>query len=348
MVHSLIKITCFFIFIYSTLLSAQADDMIENISLNGKWAIIFDQDNRGGLEKWHLKQEYEKQKEVSDIQVPSHWETIKKDYEGVVFYKKSFRVPESWNEGVFSLHFEAVNYKTEVWVNDQAVGTHEGGFTPFSFQVDEVLKPGEINHIIMRVVGPILMTDQRIDEMGRMEVPQWRGAITGGIWQDVWIQRRGNITIHDVFLQPDIDKSQTGIDLELYNHQSVQQKTTLSIEVNDAAGNMVGVFEKNMELDPGKNSLKTAIDIPNQKLWSPKSPHLYSIDISLTNGKETTDNWTHRFGMRKFTIKNNQFYLNNEPLYLKATFFEGLYPVGLAYPDSKEMAIREIQLAKEL
>jgi hypothetical protein len=81
--------------------------------------------------------------------------------------------------------------KPEVWVNDQAVGTHEGGFTPFSFQVDEILKPGEINHIIMRVVGPILMTDQRIDEMGRMEVPQWRGAITGGIWQDVWIQRRG-------------------------------------------------------------------------------------------------------------------------------------------------------------
>ena len=78
MVHSLIKITCFFIFIYSTLLSAQADDMIENISLNGKWAIIFDQDNRGGVEKWHLKRVFEKQKEVSDIQVPSHWETIKK------------------------------------------------------------------------------------------------------------------------------------------------------------------------------------------------------------------------------------------------------------------------------
>ena len=347
MIRSFIKITFFLIFTHSGLLSAQADDMIDNISLNGKWAIIFDQDNRGGVEKWHLNRVFEKQKEVSNIQVPSHWETIKKDYEGVVFYKKSFQVPESWNEGVFSLYFEAVNYKTEVWVNDQAVGTHEGGFTPFSFQVDEVLKPGEINHIIMRVVGPILMTDQRIDEMGRMEVPQWRGAITGGIWQDVWIQRRGNATIYDVFVQPDIDKSQTVIDLELYNHQAIQQKTTLSIKLNDADGNAVGVFEKKMQLDPGKNSLKTSIDIPNQKLWSPKNPQLYSIGISLANGKETTDNWTHRFGMRKFTIKNNQFYLNNEPLYLKATFFEGLYPVGLAYPDSKEMAIREIQLAKD-
>ena len=62
MLQSFIKITCYFIFIHLTLLYTQADDMIDNISLNGKWAIIFDQDNRGGLEKWHLKQEFEKQK----------------------------------------------------------------------------------------------------------------------------------------------------------------------------------------------------------------------------------------------------------------------------------------------
>jgi hypothetical protein len=60
------------------------------------------------------------------------------------------------------------------------------------------------------------------------------------------------LPIHDVFLQPDIDKSQTSIDIELYNHQSAQQKTTLSIRVNDADGNTVGVFEKNMLLDSRK------------------------------------------------------------------------------------------------
>ena len=58
--------------------------MTDNISLNGKWAIIFDQDNRGGVEKWHLNRVFEKHKEVSDIQIPSHWETINKDFEGVV------------------------------------------------------------------------------------------------------------------------------------------------------------------------------------------------------------------------------------------------------------------------
>ena len=106
MVRSFMNITYYLIFIYSSLLSAQAYETIDNISIIGKWAILFDQENIGGVEKWHLKRVFETQKGVSDIQVPSHWETIKKDYEGVVFYKKSFRVPESWNEGVFSLHFE--------------------------------------------------------------------------------------------------------------------------------------------------------------------------------------------------------------------------------------------------
>ena len=347
MLQSLIKITCYFIFIHLTLLSAQADDMIDSISLNGKWAIIFDQDNQGGFEKWHLKHLFENQKEVADIQVPSHWESMKKDYEGVVFYKKSFWVPKSWNVGVFSLHFEAVNYKTEVWVNDQAVGIHEGGFTPFSFQINQVLKAGELNSLIIRVVGPILMTDQRIDEMGRMEVPQWRGAITGGIWQDVWIQRRGNTTIQDVFIQPNIDKSSITLDLKLFNHKYEKQTNNVSIIVNDKDGNSIISTSLEYDLSPGNNNLETNLKIPKQVFWSPTNPYLYSIDIIIQSKNNISDKWSHKFGMRKFTIENNQFYLNNKPFYLKATFFEGLYPVGLAYPDSKEMVKKEIQLAKD-
>ena len=69
--------------------------------------------------------------------------------------------------------------------------------------------------------------------------------------------------------------------------------------------------------------------------------------MSVTFGGTVSDRWETRFGMREFTIRDKKFYLNGKPLYLKATFFEGLYPVKLAYPDSREMAIREIQLAKD-
>ena len=333
--------------LFSNILVAQNNSTMDKISLHGKWSIIFDKDNIGNSKKWHVEYEFNKQQNQREIQVPSHWETLVKDYEGVVFYKKSFKVPQAWDTGIVHLHFEAVNYKTEVWINGQAVGTHEGGFTPFSFRIDDVLKPDEENHLILRVVGPILLSDQRIDEMGRMEVPQWRGAITGGIWQDTWIERSGTATIKDVFIQPNIDKSLADLNTELYNHDSKQQKGIIEINIRDDEGKSVGKLEKSIVLEPGKNIFDVTVDIPNQKLWSPISPHLYSLDITLKTKSKISDHWSHRFGMRKFTIENNTFYLNNAPFFLKATFFEGLYPVGLAYPDNKEMAIREIQLAKD-
>ena len=221
--QTLFKVILVSFFSISFQLSSQKINQTEKQSLNGEWAIIFDEKNVGATEKWFLKNIFDNQENKTRIQIPNHWETLKKDYEGVAFYKKMFQVPKSWEKGIITLHFEAVNYKTEVWVNDQAVGIHEGGFTPFSFQINQVLKAGELNSLIIRVVGPILMTDQRIDEMGRMEVPQWRGAITGGIWQDVWIQRRGNTTIQDVFIQPNIDKSSITLDLKLFNHKYEKQ-----------------------------------------------------------------------------------------------------------------------------
>ena len=256
-------------------LSSQKINQIEKQSLNGEWAIIFDEKNVGATEKWFLKNVFDNQENKTRIQIPNHWETLKKDYEGVVFYKKMFQVPKSWEKGIITLHFEAVNYKTEVWLNDQAVGIHEGGFTPFSFQVNQVLKAGELNSLIIRVVGPILMTDQRIDEMGRMEVPQWRGAITGGIWQDVWIQRRGNTTIQDVFIQPNIDKSSITLDLKLFNHKYEKQSNNISINVNDKGGNSIISTSLEYDLSPGNNNLKTNLKIPNQVFWSPTNPYLF-------------------------------------------------------------------------
>lgn len=337
----------YFLIFNFVLTAIHAQNTDRHLSLNGTWEIVFDSKNVGKIEQLHLEQYFDQNSNKQEIDVPSSWETIKEDYEGVAFYKKSFAVPKEWDTGIVSLHFEAVNYKAEVWLNDQAVGVHEGGFTPFSFEVDEVIKPGEENHLTLRIVGPILMTDQVIDEMGRMELPQWRGAITGGIWQDVWLEHSGTAVISDVFIQPDIDKSAVSLDLALYNHKATAQKVVLAISVQDNTGKQVGIVTKNIILEPGDNPLVTAIEIPNQNVWSPDNPYLYSLDVSLSNGETLSDKWSYRFGMRKFTIENKQFYLNNEPLYLKATFFEGLYPVGLAYPDSKEMAIREIQLAKD-
>ena len=89
------------------------------------------------------------------------------------------------------------------------------------------------------------------------------------------------------------------------------------------------------------------VQIPDAQYWSPNDPFLYQATVSLKNQQKISDDWQHRFGLRALTIKDQDFYLNEKRIYIKATFFEGLYPNGIAHPDSEEMARKEIRLAKE-
>jgi len=283
-----------------------------------------------------------------DIAVPSCWEEIEKDYEGVAFYRRTFKIPANWEGKVIRLHFDAVNFLSEVWINDQAVGFHEGGFTPFEFRIEKLIKPGEENTLILRVAGPILLQDKHIDGVGPMETPQWRGAIAGGIWQPVRLIATDDIYVKDVFIEPKIsDNTATfGLELEHTGEKNTPAQLEVAIRSEREPDKFAARMNKTLNMKPGQNMQSWTLKIPDVEYWSPDNPHLYRADVSVVYGGTVSDRWNGRFGMREFTIHDKQFYLNGKAMYLKATFFEGVYPVKLAYPDSREMAIREIQLAK--
>ena len=281
--------------------------------------------------------------------MPSCWEEIEQDYEGVAFYGRRFSVPESWQSKTVRLHFDAVNFVAEVWLNDQAVGFHEGGFTPFEFRVDKMIRPGRENTIILRVVGPILLQDKQVDGMGPMETPQWRGAIAGGIWQPVRLIATDDIYVKDVFIEPKLSDSTATFHLDLAHAGEKTTPAQVEIAVRSVSqpDQVAATSSKTLDLKPGSNRQSWTLNIPDTASWSPDDPHLYRAEVGVAYGGTVSDRWNARFGMREFTIRDKQFHLNGRPMYLKATFFEGLYPVKLAYPDSREMAIREIQLAKD-
>jgi len=280
------------------------------------------------------------------IQVPSCWEEYQKDYEGVAFYLKSFKVPANWEGKVTHMEFDAVNYLSEVWLNDEPVGFHEGGFTPFSFRVDELINPGEENVVTLRVVGPIILTDKRIDGIGRQEVPMWRGGIAGGIWQSVRLKASGSTRIEDVFIEPKIETNTALYNLEIENTNLESISAEINLNIFSKEGKVVSKKTENTELLQGTNSLQLTMKIPDAEYWSMDNPYLYKAEIEIKTRGVASDNWETSFGMREFTLKGDRFVLNGKPMYLKAVFFEGLYPSKIAYPDSREMAIKEIELAK--
>ncbi len=322
---------------------------MSNMSLNGEWEIIFDDDNSGRQDGWMRSDNFQKHPHKTTIQVPSAWETVKMDYEGVAFYRKKFNVPADWFDKIVRVHFGAVNYLSEIWLNDEVVGYHEGGFTPFEFRIDEMLKVDEVNILILRVVGPIILSDKEVDGIRKMEVPQWRGGITGGIWQDVELVATGNTYVDDVYIKPNIHENTTSIMVEL-NHTAIRGiESTISIKTFkvEYPSKIIASIKKNWALRPGRNVQTWKLKIPNAYYWSPDHPHLYSVKIEVSNEGIITDTWEGRFGMRELTIKDKDFYLNGKRIHLKASFFEGLYPNGIAYPDNEAMVRKEIALAKQ-
>lgn len=321
----------------------------ESQALSGTWQIAFDRGNTGREASWHKHEVFSKLENLHPIQVPSCWEEIEKDYEGVAFYGTRFTTPADWNGKAVRLHFDAVNFRAEVWLNDVAVGVHEGGFTPFEFQVDDLLRFDQENSLILRVAGPILLRDKQIDGVGPMETTQWRGAITGGIWQPVRLLASGDAYVNDVFIEPKLaDSSATfHLTLDQTGRETVPSEVEITIRPTNQPDTTVARFTDSFLMKPGRHWQTCNLQIPDAISWSPDHPHLYSAVVSVKLDGKISDSWTARFGMREFTIRDKQFFLNGKPLYLKATFFEGLYPVKLAYPDSREMAVREIQLAKD-
>jgi beta-galactosidase len=318
-------------------------------SLDGTWDIIFDHDNAGHDARWHLNSAFSQCNAIQHIDVPSCWELTEKDYEGVAYYRRRLTIPAEWKDKVIRLHFAAVNFRAEVWVNDTAVGVHEGGFTPFAFRIDDLLKFDDQNTLILRVMGPILMQDKRIDGIGKMETPQWRGAIVGGIWQPVRLIATSESFVQDVFIEPKLANSTATFHLELEHtgETTIPTRVEVAIHPESEPDTVVAQTSRTVNLTPGPKTLSWPLTIPTAQHWSPDDPQLYRVHINVMHGDTLSDHWTTRFGMREFTIRNRQFYLNGKPLYLKATFFEGLYPTKLAYPDSRAMAVREIQLAKD-
>jgi beta-galactosidase len=332
-----------FLFCFNSMVNAQSNKM----SLNGTWDIIFDHKNEGIDQKWYLGKNFEKHESVKKIKVPSCWEETEKNYEGVAIYRTKFTIPENWKGKIIELNFDAVNYKSEFWLNDQVVGFHEGGYTPFNFRVDKLIKLGEENVLTVRVISPIILTDKNIDGLGRQEVPMWRGAITGGIWQGVSVIAKGTTGLKDVFIEPKIESNTAVFNVEIENTKTKVDKTELTVRVLSNSGKEIASRIEVFDVLPGKNKIQWNMNIPNAEYWSMENPYLYKAEVVSKTENTVSDQWSTKFGMREFTVKDDTFYLNGKPIYLKAAFFEGLYPVSLAYPDSREMAIKEIQLAKD-
>lgn len=263
--------------------------------------------------------------------------TVKADQS--LWYERKFQIPEDWKGKNVLLNFGAVDWKAEVFVNGNKIGEHTGGYTPFSFNITKNLKDGE-NSLAVRVWDS---TGNGLPRGKQIENP--RGIFytsVSGIWQTVWLEPVSASHISGLKITPDLDSSSFDIKVD-----SDDKSATATIKVLDN-GKVVA------QTTAAAN--KTAnIPVKNPKLWWPKSPFLYDLEITLSNkGGERVDSVKSYAAMRKFSIAKHgrfggvDFTLNNKKFFTFGPLDQGWWPDGLYTAPTDEALKFDIQRTKDL
>ncbi len=249
-----------------------------------------------------------------------------------LWYRRSFTIPAAWNGQRVLLHFGAVDWKTEVWVNGTHVGAHQGGYDPFTFDITNALKKNSRQQITVSVWDP---SDEGFQPVGKQSLhPQsiWYTA-SSGIWQTVWLEPVPEVAIRSLKITPDVDRKMVSL--------TVDAKENLP-----AYTVKVRVYDQGKEVATAKGKLNRNIDIPvkDAKLWSPEHPFLYDLTVELYHADTLADQVTSYFGMRKISLGKDdrgitRLFLNNKPLFEYGPLDQGFWPDGI-YTAPTDAAMR--------
>ena len=257
-----------------------------------------------------------------------------------LWYNRTFTISPKWNGKRVLLHFGAVDWKADVWVNGVSVGSHTGGYTPFEFDITSALKKGA-NDIRVRVWDP---TDDGYQPRGKqVNRPEgiWYTPVSG-IWQTVWLEAVPQQYIRNIRTTPDLDRKLSRVETAACGAQPGDV-----IEVR--------LYDNGTKVAEGRalSGAPVELNVAEPKLWSPASPFLYDMEVALVRNGRKVDEVQSYTAMRKFSIGRDEndivrLELNNEPLFQFGPLDQGWWPDGLYTAPSDEALAFDVIKTKEL
>jgi hypothetical protein len=285
------------------------------LSLDGAWRFLPDLADEG-----QARQAWKPAPNESpwrDVVVPSVFEAGApeiKYYTGVGWYRRAFRLPADWSGRRIVLHFEAVNYRAKVWLNERFLGESHDGFLPFEFEIGPFARFDGDNLLTLAV-------DNRHHEgdLPGMHTG-WRGF--GGILRSVSVYASAPLYLEQMaaIAVPQGDDRPLSLKVRVHNAGSATAETTVKLAIKDSAGKPVlltGGLSGSVRVGAGESAdVALQAQLPGAALWSPKTPVLYTAAVSLEEAGAVADARDTRFGFRRIEATTNGLLLNGLPVFL--------------------------------
>jgi hypothetical protein len=302
-------------------------------NLNGVWQFAFDSLDVGLEKKWNEGNSTF----AEQITVPFPWGSVLsgvKDKSDIAWYQRTITVPSEWKNKRTFLTVGASDWETTIWLDGALLGKHNGGYTPFSFELTPHLKYGQQQKLVVRV------DDKRRDFTlyGKQGYGNARG-----IWQTVYLEARGSNYIDAIHFRPDIEKSNVVVTVYLPEEAATDQKLSFTFKTPGSPILQDAIIPK------GKDKINVTVPIPQPRLWSLTDPYLYEVVARLNDDVVKT-----YFGMRKISVTmlpgTDYPYvaLNNKPIYLQLALDQSYHPEGFYTFPSDAFMRREVELAKSI
>jgi len=258
-----------------------------------------------------------------------------------LWYRCRFEIPENWDNKNILLNFGAVDWEATVYVNGVEIGSHQGGYDPFSFDITAALKASGEQELVVSVWDPTSEGTQARGKQVTKPGGIWYTPVSG-IWQTVWLEPVSKQSISSLKIIPDIDKKQ--LSLMARSRTGLTEGYEIKVEAFEG--------EQQVSAATGKLNSALILNIEDARLWSPDDPYLYDLKVTLLKNGRKVDEVASYFAMRKISVGttadgHERLFLNNQPLFQLGTLDQGWWPGGLYTAPSDEALIYDIALTKE-
>lgn len=308
------------------------------VNLNGTWTYTFDCGKSGMARGFPASEGFD-----AAIRVPFCPESAlsgvgHRDFIERMWYHRRLAIPEDWAGRRVLLHFGAVDYESEVFIDGVSVGRHWGGTVAFSYDVTPYVTPGATHDLVVHVRDETRAGVQP----GGKQSPTYRshGCLytrTTGIWQTVWMEAVSPYGLRDVHIVPDLDGARFVVVPRFHGlREGLRLRATLR------AGDDAVSYAEVVAVD----GVPLLLPVGDPRLWSPDDPYLYDLDLEVIDGDAVLDTVRAYAGLRKVHIEGNQVFLNDDPLYQRLVLDQGFYPEGIWTAPSDAALRRDIELSQ--